>query len=122
MVNVNIKKYKSYEDRDLLDEVEIQQGDTVRNFEYQKDELLKTVSKTHIKPMNSRRPHSRNVILPQDCFLDVEVLTPKPDISVEISDRHLIGDDLDVEYASWTFDSRLSFENWIENNNLRVCD
>ena len=79
------------------------------------------MSETQIRPENSRRPHSRDVILPKNCYLDVEVLTPKPEISVEIYDRHLTGEGINVEYASWKFEGRLNFENWVEKNNLEVC-
>lgn len=122
MVNFEIKTHKSYEGNDLLDGVEIKQGNTVRQFEYREDELLKTVDDTDINPMNCRKSHSQDVILPQDCYLDVEIITPEPQISVEVSDRHLTGGDFKVEYSAWMFESRLSFENWIERNNLKVCN
>jgi hypothetical protein len=62
-----------------------------------------------------------DVYLQEGCKFDLEVITPQPCISVEVSTEHI--SENSSEYAAWLFEgpsATTAFEKWVDKNNLKV--
>lgn len=113
MTELNVQTETSYEDT-FIAFVEISQDDTNRMLSERtyEDELLET---TESKSMSYE---SGEVYVPKGCTLDLEVITPEPHISVEVSrNEYKKGE---AEYGYWQFGDTSMFENWVDANNIKL--
>jgi hypothetical protein len=56
--------------------------------------------------------------LASGCLLDIEIVTPSPYITVEVSNEEVQKDN--IEYAHWKFNSSNEFENWVERHSIEL--
>lgn len=73
--------------------------------------------KTYLKTTDGKSFEADNgdIYLPEGTQLCLEVITPRPDISVQVS-----YDEDAVEFGHWKFTSTTAFENWMGRNPVQI--
>lgn len=103
----------------FIEYVRIEQGDKAVEFDRMMDSALETTEdRVYQYAFGTYKENEGESHISSGCKLDFEIVTPEPRISVEVSDQEVY--DENTEYATWTFTSPREFENWAEENDIRL--